>query len=185
VYLRRRGEALPARDELDVEGVRMISSIDREGRLHFRGAGQRAWPDTVSLLCCADTNGKQADAWRHPACAASSQRDRSSGIARSLSSHKWRLLELWRVRDPEVLERDIDALRGVIETAADERPIQRYLEQHPWLLASLLGGGHGRWVRPQVSLGREVVAYFFIGDADSVGVRRRLIELESPRAPSG
>jgi hypothetical protein len=69
------------------------------------------------------------------------------------------------VRQREVLERDVDALRGVIETAADEAPIQRHLEQQPWLLASLLGGGHGRWVRPQVSL----------------GVRWRLIELESPR----
>jgi hypothetical protein len=85
------------------------------------------------------------------------------------------------VRQREVLERDVDALRGVIETAADEAPIQRHLEQQPWLLASLLGGGHGRWVRPQVSLGGEVVADFFIADADSVGVRWRLIELESPR----
>ena len=160
----------------------MVSSIDHEGRLHFRGAGQRTWPDSVSLLCRATETGSQAEAWRDRALAAASRRDGSSSSARSLSSHKWRLLEPWRVREREVLERDVDALRGVIETATDEAAIQRHLQQRPWLLASLLGGGHGRWVRPQVSLGGEVVADFFIADADSVGVRWRLIELESPRA---
>jgi hypothetical protein len=183
VYLRRRGETTPRAEDVDAERVRMVSSVDRDGRVHFRGPGQRAWPDAISLLCRADATGEQADKWRDQALALASVRDRSDSTARSLSSHKWRLLEPWRVRERETLERDVDALRGIIETATDERPIQRHLEQHPWLLASLLGGGQGRWVRPQVSLGREVVADFFIADADSAGVRWRLIELESPRVP--
>jgi hypothetical protein len=87
------------------------------------------------------------------------------------------------VRERQALPRDIDALRGVIEAAADERPIQAHLQRNPWLLAALLGGNHGRWVRPQVSLGGKFVADFFIADADSVGIRWWLIELESPRAP--
>jgi hypothetical protein len=64
IYLRQRGQAPPEAGELDPERVRMISSIDQEGRLHFRGAGQRAWPDSVELLRRADADGKQADDWR-------------------------------------------------------------------------------------------------------------------------
>ncbi len=76
---------------------------------------------------------------------------------------------------------DVATLRSVIDAAADERPVQKHLEQNPKLLASLLGGGHGRWVLPQCPFGPHI-ADFVIGDGDSAGFNWRFIELESPRA---
>lgn len=69
----------------------------------------------------------------------------------------------------------------MIETAADEAPIQKFLAARPYLLTPLLSASHGKWVRPQVRFGARYVADFLIADSDSTGIRWRLIELESPR----
>jgi hypothetical protein len=52
----------------------------------------------------------------------------------------------------DITAEDIDAYRTVLETARDERPLQKYLALHPILLIQHLGGGHGRWVIPQKQL---------------------------------
>jgi hypothetical protein len=79
---------------------------------------------------------------------------------------------------------DSAALREVIEGAEDERPIQKFLEERPHLLANaFMSGGHGRYVRPQVRLGSEWVPDFVMADGSSMGHIWQLVELESPRAP--
>lgn len=78
---------------------------------------------------------------------------------------------------------EVDALRGVIDAASDERPIQAHLAAQPSLFSPLLGGGHGRWVRPKVRFSDRFEADFLIADSDSVGIHWVYVELESPRAP--
>jgi Domain of unknown function (DUF4263) len=76
----------------------------------------------------------------------------------------------------------VEAFRVCIDTAADEKPIQRFLTEHPIFLVLFLHGGHGRWVIPQTRLGAEFVPDLVVGDADSDGTHWTLVELESPRA---
>lgn len=77
---------------------------------------------------------------------------------------------------------DAHRLAAVVDGATDERPIQAHIASHPTLLTAHLGGGHGRWVRPQVRLGSQYVADFLIAEKDSMGMHWTLVELESPRA---
>ncbi len=70
----------------------------------------------------------------------------------------------------------------IIDAAESERPIQKFLEDHPHVLIEHLGGGHGRWVIPQKRLGSEFVPDFVIGEDSSVGYEWYLVELESPRS---
>jgi hypothetical protein len=67
-----------------------------------------------------------------------------------------------------------------LESAEDEKPMQRYLEEHPQLVLGELGA-QCRWVIPQKSLGGEYVPDFLVARLDSTGVVWTLIELESPR----
>lgn len=174
--------ALSSRYGGAAERLRIVSSIDREGRVHLRGRGQRAWPDSLELVCRASDTGREADEIRRRAREESENQARTALAHEGVSAAKARRLSQWLIRPRDATEREIDALQGTVETAPDERPIQVHLEANPHLLAGMLSGGHGRWVRPQVSLGGEVVADFFIADADSTGIRWRLIELESPTA---
>jgi hypothetical protein len=179
---RFEGASQKLEDDHDEQDLRLVSSIDQEGRVHLRGPGQRAWPNTLTMVHRAGEASVEANAARETAQKNAAAGRRAAEATRSLSSAKARLLAPWRVREREALPRDVDALRGVVETARDERPIQAHLERCPWLLGALLGGSHGRWVRPQVSLAGKFIADFFIADADSTGIRWWLIELESPRA---
>jgi hypothetical protein len=82
----------------------------------------------------------------------------------------------------DITAEEIDAYRAVLETANDERPLQKYLALHPILLVQHLGGGHGRWVLSQKRLGAEYVTDFVIGERSSSGFEWQFVELQSPRA---
>jgi hypothetical protein len=78
---------------------------------------------------------------------------------------------------------EVEELHEVVDAAADERSVQAHLAANPRLFSPLLGGGHGRWVRPKVRFSDRFEADFMIADADSVGIHWVYVELESPRAP--
>lgn len=84
---------------------------------------------------------------------------------------------------PKPTHAEVETLRGVIDAATDERPIQAHLAANPRLFSPLLGGGHGRWVRPKARFSDRFEADFMIADADSVGIHWVYVELENPRAP--
>ena len=86
------------------------------------------------------------------------------------------------VSEADISEVMLSEVRETIETANDERAIQKVLEKHPEILAQHLGGGHGRWVIPQMRLGAEYIPDFIIGERNSGGFFWHLVELESPRA---
>jgi hypothetical protein len=145
------------------------------------GGGHRARVYRIQMRF--RVNDKSSSACEARAEAAKVAHERQAGIAHSneLSAAKARHLRQWFVRDPGIFASDLDGLRGVIETSADEAPIQKFLQEHPYLLTSVLNGAHGRWLRPQLRLGDKYVADFFMADADSSGIRWQLVELESPR----
>jgi hypothetical protein len=160
----------------------IVSSIGDDGTVYFAGGGGAQAPiRAVEVRYRADDQSETANEARRTATAASTRRASSLQSASVISAAKAKLLEPWRVPQRAIVARDIDALRGVIEAASDEQPIQLFLQDHPYLLTALLGGSHGRWLRSQVSFGGKYFGDFAIADADSTGIRWRLIELESPR----
>lgn len=76
---------------------------------------------------------------------------------------------------------DLLSLEQVIETARDERPVQKFLQENPALL-TLLVRGTDCFVIPQKRLGAEYVPDFVVAFVDSAGIHWHLVELESPRA---
>jgi hypothetical protein len=168
---------------VDPERYRIVSSIGADGMVYFLGgSGQRARIERVDVAYRAgDTSPSAAAAGK---AAETRARDRRAAEDRgdTFSAVKFQQLLPWRVKPREVLGRDVDALRGVIETAKDEAPIQLFLQDRAHLLALLLAGAHHRWVVPQLRFGDRYVADFLMADSDSSGIRWQLVELESPRA---
>ena len=169
-------------DELDPKRLRLVASITADGTVYFQGGGgHRARVDRLELVHRADEDSDDAQKARGHAEAEA--RHHADVIRRSdaLNSVKVSRLRRWSVAERPILPHDVDEFRGVIETAGDEKPIQLYLQDHPYLLTGVLAGGHGRWLRPQTRFGGRYVADFLIAEADSIGIRWTLIELESPR----
>ncbi len=76
----------------------------------------------------------------------------------------------------------LNSMAARLDRSRDERPLQRLFEEHPNLLTSLVGGGHGRWCRPKPSLAGQYEPDFLLGERSSVGHEWYAVELERPRA---
>jgi len=76
----------------------------------------------------------------------------------------------------------INEFSDLLDSAEDERPLQRFLEVHPEVLIRKLHGGHGRWCVPHKRLGSELIPDFVIGERSSMGFEWYAVELESPAA---
>jgi len=155
-----------------------VSSIGENGRLYFKGGGGfGAWPDQVSVVARVDDESDSAaNARTHARNAASSRRSASSWS----SARQQDLIE-FQVKE-YVTSVEISQLETVIDSAEDERPIQRHLEANPHLLTILLQRSE-RYLLPQKRLGSEFVPDFIVGDVDSMGINWLLVELETPNAP--
>lgn len=169
-------------DELAPQRRRIVASLGEDGTVHFRGGGGRRAPaHRIEVLYAADDDSPAAQDARRLAEMEATERARALRAGETVSDVKSRQLHRWHVGGRRATLQDVDRLRGVIDTAKDEQPIQLFLQDHPHLLAGLLTGAHGRWVCPQVRLGARYVADFLIADADSSGIHWQLLELESPR----
>jgi hypothetical protein len=154
-----------------------VSSIGSDGRIHFKGgAGAGAWPDKVTVQCKRSDESARARELKHKAANQAALRSRASGR----SGEKHRELAEFEVKSPLTTE-DVEQLREVIEAADDEKPIQEFIESHPQILGTLLGGNI-RFCLPRSSLAGKYVPDFLASDVDSLGVRWVLIELETPRS---
>lgn len=184
VYLPNSRERRGPGESIASDRLRLVSSIGDDGTVYFTGGGGAQAPiRAIEILHpVAEDNEVAHEARRVAAGKAKRQSDGLRGAA-TMSAAKAQLLSPWYVPKKAVFARDVDALRGVIEAATDESPIQEFLQERPHLLTALLGGGHGRWLRSQVSFGGVYYGDFAIADADSTGIRWTLIELESPRVP--
>lgn len=185
-YLRlvRRREALSELRiyEGDVIGtmageVAVVSSMGPDGRVYFKGGrGFGAWPDLISVVARRDDKSDSAAEARRQAENLAARR----GIPSAWSVAKSQDLSEFITNDA-VSEDDIAELEAAITAAADERPIQGFLENNRHILTALLGGNE-RYCIPQKRLGGEYIPDFIIGDVGSLGVRWVLIELETPRS---
>ena len=168
------GDIVELRDSGGVRLAEMIS-IGGDGRVYFRGGQNlRAWPDLIALRCRKDDNSPLAREYKKEA--ANQAATRSNRF--EWSSAKDRELREFRV-DSAITHEAVDELERVVDKADDEKPIQRFLEDHPQLLVGLLGG-NSRFLVPRPQLGSNWVPDFFLADVDSLGVRWLLVELETP-----
>ena len=154
-----------------------VSSIGEEGRVYFKGGyGAGSWPDLLNVRARCTDNSPEAKSMRKEAhnCAA-----RVAPIG-FWSETKHRELAGYEIKD-HATESEIDRLEQIIGEARDEKPIQKYLEENPHIITTLLGG-RNRYCIPQKRLGSEYVPDFLISDTDSLGINWVLIELETPNS---
>ncbi len=155
-----------------------LSSIGTNGRIYFTGGhGRGAWPDNVTIVARASDTSPSANEARRKAQNAAS----TSGRAIEWSYARDQDLRDFRVMNKPA-QSDLLSLEDVIESAKDERPIQKFLQENPAVLA-LLVRRSDCFVIPQKRLGSQYVPDFVVGDVDSAGIHWHLVELESPRAP--
>jgi len=86
----------------------------------------------------------------------------------------------WQITRP-LLESQVRSFANIVENAADERAVQKFIEDNPEILASLVGGNE-RYCIPQKRLGDRFIPDFLLGSVDSLGIRWYLVELETPRS---
>ena len=160
-------------------GPGVVSSVGDTGVVYLIGPGNQRIPaHRLRVVARAADTGPEADELRRRAANARARQAQRVGPP---SGPDMEILRPYRVRlNPQ--QPQIELLRNAIEEAADERPIQRLIEEHPELLAGLTQSSWGTYVRPQASLGGDHFADFVLGVADSGGVQWTLIELENPRA---
>jgi Domain of unknown function (DUF4263) len=161
-------------EHTDLSTQLMVSSVSQDGTVWMRGRC-RAWPDRLEVVARATDNSARAATARTRALNAAVGRR-----TRSLSSEQHALLRPYQVL-AQPTKSIVDELRGVVDAARDEKPIQVFLTAHPEILGCLMRGPF-RYVRPQVRLNAKYVSDFLIMDDDSTGPRWMFIELESPRA---
>ena len=75
---------------------------------------------------------------------------------------------------------DIEAYEEELRTATDERPLQKFLQEHPQVLALGLSV-QCRWIISQTRLSTHYVTDFLTARLDSTGLKWTFIELQSPR----
>lgn len=155
-----------------------VSSVNADGRILLKGGkGFGIWPDLVkSIVARKGESSTKAD--RARAEAANTATRRKGKVAWSATSCA-ELSEFRILAQPT--PEDVNELERVIAKAENERPIQAFLQEHPELLTSLLGGKE-RYCMCLPRLGKDYIPDFIIGDVGSMGFRWVLIELETPRS---
>lgn len=159
------------------ENLREVESITAEGELNFRGRpDESTWPYNVRMFARkSDVGYRQASYLVQQLIGDAAARAELSGIGRAAE------LAQWRVSRMPGLDSFLD-LEEALNSAVDERPLQKALEKHPEILANLATGNSGIYVIPQVMLGNQYVPDFLMAVETSAGLQWTLVELESPTA---
>jgi Domain of unknown function (DUF4263) len=166
----------PDPDKAEDHEFREISSIGSDGQLFFRGRGLRARPHAVQMV--ARKAGEDYDGAQYRA------RQRAALLVNNPEALViGRLDELarWKV-EGEPTSASVLAFEDALNSARNERPMQKVLEQHPEMLDYLVSGHGGIYVIPQVQLGKDYVPDFLVAAYTSLGLHWTLVELESPTA---
>lgn len=152
-----------------------VVSISSEGRVLFKGGqGAGAWPDRLKVLCRKEASTHKSRALKKDAANQAAARSKSSAWSHAKES------ELAEYKVDEFLNPDdVDHLQQIIDSATDEKPIQKMLEARPQILAALLTGIN-RYSVPRPHFGKELIPDFLLADVDSLGIRWLLVELETP-----
>lgn len=160
------------------ERIELIASISEDGQVNFKGGrGRRARPHRLRLIAAAsDTSSRAQDLRR-----AIDERIALEQPISSLSVAKLAQLRDFAISAP-IRPDDVGALEDTIDSATDERPIQRLIGERPVLLSSLLGNRHDVFVVPLPNLGARYIPDFVVAAVDSAGIHWYVVELQSPLA---
>lgn len=159
----------------EVDSIEEVSSIGADGSVFLKGR-RRAWPDTLTVLARAGDETRSGREYRRRAANRAAQRARRRIPSEALLS------DLAAYAHPDAARREeVEQLERVVDEAADEKPVQAFLQEHPHILTTLMRGPD-RFSIPLVRLGRDLVADFFLADVDSAGIRWVLVELETPNS---
>lgn len=154
--------------------VHELASIGLDGRLYFRGGRHRAWPDRVVKVASASDMSKEAEDLRRTA--------RNLAAAQE-SRRQWSVAKMTALKPYQVTAdldwHDLEELEEVVASAPTEEPIQRFLQDRPHILCSLIRGPI-RYIIPKAPIGLAYVTDFLLAEVDSMGIRWVLIELETP-----
>jgi len=101
-------------------------------------------------------------------------------IQDALNSNGHKKYCVWAHDSLDATELTIREYYACLDSAKDEKPIQEFLTNQPWMLVAE-EGGQCRWVIPQKSLAGKFFPDFLVGRLDSTGLKWKLIELQSPR----
>ena len=153
-----------------------VSSIGDSGRVYFAGGmGAGAWPDTLRVVARVGVRGEDSSG-------ALAKARNAAALRRPAAA--WSCAKMQDLADFEVdmsLTRNtVERFESIVDDAADEHPIQEFLQEHPALMARALLGASLCYCIPQKRLGSEYVPDFVVGDIDSLGVHWLLVELETP-----
>jgi len=91
-------------------------------------------------------------------------------------------LEEFDIKGREVTKQEVEQFRAVIEHARGKKDIQRFLWEHPHILAWRLDGENGRWCIPEKGVGSEYAPDFLLAELGQIGLEWRGLELQSPHA---
>jgi hypothetical protein len=169
--------------QLRPDEIGKVVSISDDGRINIAGPGGRGIPaHRARVHARAGQGGVRAEDFRRKAKNRRALRARAAGPP---SPGTTTVLEPHRV-DSFAGSAEVALLRNAIDSARDEKPVQKCLERYPGLLARIAGlTSYGTFLRWQVRFGSQLVPDFLLAVADSSGVNWTLIELESPKAKVG
>lgn len=88
---------------------------------------------------------------------------------------------VWGNEGLDATESTIAEYCACVDFADEEKPVQNFLTDHPWML-TVEEGNQCRWVIPKKSLGGKFIPDFLVGRLDSTGLKWKLVELQSPKA---
>jgi len=159
--------------------IEVVASIGADGIVYFEGGrGQRARPHRLIVLARAGSRDPLADRLRKKAALRGARRAKDAGTP---SAARLATLDQFRV-DRMASTAEAVRLETTLESAQDERPLQRLLTEVPEILAALVRSTYGTFVVPLPRLGSQYIPDFAIAAADSAGIHWTVVELESPKA---
>src|SRR6266540_2412014 len=132
-----------------------VVSVSGNGRINLAG-GRSIWPHRLRIEARASDKDSGAQSLRQQE---KNQRAARARLAPSVA--KLGVLSRYSVTTNPT-QAEVELLRRAVKDGEDERPIQRCLESHPELLATLFSSSYGTFVRPQVSLGGNKIPDFAV-----------------------
>lgn len=163
----------------DASAPEIVSSVGDDGTVYFAGGGgQRSQPHRLVLLARCDELSENAEEHRDAARTRIAQRNAVTG-----TNSAARLAPLLPFRVAELASRpEATMLQDALDSAKDERPMQKLIGRNPSILAALVRSTSGTYVLPLPRLGSQYVPDFAICATDSAGLHWTFVELESPTA---
>lgn len=145
-----------------------LSSEEREAWEKYRSANQSHGFDVIQASTMRSSLFSQYRAIRH-------------------MESRWpdNYIDVDAIPARETLEQELLNYQQELDSAPDERPLQRHLTNHPYIIGALTvgtnSGHHANYVFPEFQLGNQLRPDFLVCGKNSQGYQWICVELQSPR----